>query len=113
MLAGAALQPSTAKANTSSTTLMATEISETALYFRNFWPVGDRAWSMRPLGERSTGRWYLEGIASSDLAQPLRAGLGRAHLRGTVDGDEPEGRSVSERPLEVVERAPVRVAADV
>ena len=35
-LAGAALQPSTPKAKTSSTRLMATEITETAEYFRNF-----------------------------------------------------------------------------
>src|SRR2546421_938673 len=79
----------------------------------SFWPVGERACSIRALGRRSIGRSYLEAIAGSDLAQPPGAGLGRAHLGAAVDGDESERRAVAERPLEVVERTPVRVAAHV
>src|SRR5437764_11078566 len=92
---------------------MITEITDTALYFRNFLPVGERACSINALGRRSTSRGYLEAVADGDLAEPASARLGRTHLRRAVDGDEPERRAVPERPLEVVEGAPVRVAAHV
>src|SRR5690348_13957617 len=68
---------------------------------------------MSARGWRSTNSGYLERIASSYLAQPGGAGLGDALLGRTVDRHQAEHGPVPERPLEVVEGAPVRVTPHV
>src|SRR5688500_17657359 len=54
-----------------------------------------------------------EGVGPSDPPQPGGALLGRALEGVPVARHDPEARPVAVRPLEVVEQAPVRVAAHV
>src|SRR5207248_793887 len=57
--------------------------------------------------------WQVEGVGPGHGPQPGRARPGVALEGGAVDPHEPERRAVAERPLEIVERAPVRVPAHV
>src|SRR5204862_7820166 len=53
-----------------------------------------------------------ERVRLRDVPEPAGARLGAACLRRAVDGHQAEGGAVAEDPLEVVEQAPVDVAAD-
>src|SRR5258706_11898322 len=54
---------------------------------------------------------FGQRVRPGDGAEPARARLRRASLGQAVDGDQAERRAVAEDPLEVVEQAPVDVAA--
>src|SRR5664280_2524866 len=52
-------------------------------------------------------------VGGGDGSQPGRAGLLTALECGPVHLDQPEGRTVPEHPLEIVQQAPVEVPPDV
>src|SRR5262245_12663231 len=62
------------------------------------------------LGEGKSGGKL---VAAGDGGEPVGAGFGTALEGGAVDGAQAELGAVPEGPLEVVEQAPVRVAAHV
>src|SRR5262245_29505034 len=73
-------------------------------------PVGAE-WPRAPSAREGGSR--LEPVRPRHGAEPARTGLRRPMLRGAIDGDQPERRAIAEHPLEVVEQAPVDVAAHV
>src|SRR5438067_2516763 len=137
-----ALQCKTPKQNASVASLTMTATTDTMLYRISFLPSGDRARSssaegvtcigpivpiapcrthiMRSVGAsrchfpRSTDTSAgSEGVDLGDAAQPRRRRLRSAAERRSVDGDQAERRAIAKRPFEIVERAPVHVAAHV
>src|SRR5205807_2422969 len=123
---------STPKVTNNTAWLTATETTDTSVYRTAFLPVGVAAQAFMSLGARltpfiissqslpvprirprkRTSRW-IKGVCPGHCPKPRRARLGLAFEGRAVDGHEPEGGSIAEGPLEVVESAPVRVPAHV
>lgn len=55
----------------------------------------------------------LQAVPARDVTEPVGAWLGSAELGPPINLDQPKRQTIACRPLEVVERRPVDIAADI